>query len=354
MKRALELARRAWGQTHPNPMVGAVILEGGAIVAEGHHAQAGGDHAEIAAWKALGRAPAARSTLYVTLEPCSTAGKTGACTDAILRSGLKRVVVGTADPNPAHAGRGLKILREAGVEVVCGVHEAACRDLNLVFNHWIVEQRPLVAGKIATTLDGRVATRGGQSQWITNAASRADVHHWRRLFPAIAAGSGTVRADDPALTARLPGEAVFCPRRFIFDRRFSLPAFSERQVFCDVHREETTLVTCQEPTGWLGSVWKLPSAGMLDHFLQRCAAEGIIGLYLEGGPTLISAFLAERHLDYLFAYRAPKFLADDEARACLSGQSPLGLEQAYQLEDVQTADLAGDQLMRGRVLYPLG
>jgi len=121
-----------------------------------------------------------------------------------------------------------------------------------------------------------------------------------------------------------------------------------------VHREETTLVTCQEPTGWPGSVWKLPSAGMLDHFLQRCAAEGIIGLYLEGGPTLISAFLAERHLDYLFAYRAPKFLADDEARACLSGQSPLGLEQAYQLEDVQTADLAGDQLMRGRVLYPLG
>jgi len=202
MVRALELARRGWGATNPNPMVGALIVEEGDIVAEGWHAKDGGPHAERAALAALGRRPRPGATMVVTLEPCSTAGRTGACCDAIKAAGIARVVVGTTDPNPAHAGRGADVLRAAGIEVLAGVRASECAELNLIFNHWITTGRPLIAGKVATTSDGYSHPPAGVDRWITGAAARENVHHWRRFFPAIAVGAGTVLADDPALTRR--------------------------------------------------------------------------------------------------------------------------------------------------------
>ncbi|HEX7630744.1 MAG TPA: bifunctional diaminohydroxyphosphoribosylaminopyrimidine deaminase/5-amino-6-(5-phosphoribosylamino)uracil reductase RibD, partial [Lacunisphaera sp.] len=243
MRRALDVARRGWGDTHPNPLVGALIVEQGEVVAEGFHAKAGEAHAEVNALKALGRPPAPGATLYVTLEPCCTHGRTPPCTEAILAAGISRIVVGATDPNPAHAGKAFELLRERGVEVITGVLAEDCADLNLIFNHWITTNRPLFAAKSGVTLDGKVATRTGDSKWITGEAARADGHRWRRLFPAIAVGAGTIRADNPRLTARLNG-TEWCPWRFVFDGLLrSVTDKAMPNVYTDEFRERTIVVT---------------------------------------------------------------------------------------------------------------
>lgn len=364
MRRALELARSVWGSTHPNPMVGAVVVEEGHIVAEGATAPDGGPHAERLALLARGRTPRPGATLYVTLEPCSTQGRTGACTDAIIASGIKRIVVGATDPNPAHAGRGFEVLRAAGIEVIAGVLEAECTALNLVFNHWITRDGPMIAAKVASTLDGKLACRTGESRWITNEAAREDVHRWRRLFPGIAVGAMTVLKDNPRLTARRSGEPEWCPWRFVFDGLLrtvidkNLPA-----VFTDDFRERTIVVTT--PHGGLGYVRKLREMGIqvwtfdsptqrvpFADFRRKCAEEKISGVMVEGGAQLISEMLRARQLDYLFAYHAPVLLADDKARTMFSGLRPERLEHAVRLTEVTHESFAGDILMRGRVVYP--
>jgi diaminohydroxyphosphoribosylaminopyrimidine deaminase/5-amino-6-(5-phosphoribosylamino)uracil reductase len=364
MRRALELARQGWGLTHPNPMVGAVIVEDGRVVAEGFHAQDGGPHAERVALGALGRAPRPEATLYVTLEPCSTAGRTGACTEAIREAGLRRVVVGATDPNPVHAGRGFGVLQAAGVEVICGVLERECADLNLLFNHWITTGRPLLAAKAAVSLDGRVACRSGDSQWITGGAARSDVHRWRRLFPAIAVGAGTIQRDNPRLTARLAGAPEFSPWRFVFDGRLrtvvdrNLP-----RVYTDEFRERTVVVTT--PHGGEGYVRKLRAMGVqvwvcpsptqrvpFGEFRKRCAEAGILGVYFEGGPQLVSQLMVDRQLDYFFCYSAPIILADEKSRAMLKGLRTDKLVGAVRLTDLRHAVFGDDALCRGRVVYP--
>jgi diaminohydroxyphosphoribosylaminopyrimidine deaminase/5-amino-6-(5-phosphoribosylamino)uracil reductase len=364
MRRAIALARRAWGATHPNPMVGCVLAEGGGVVAEGFHEKDGGPHAERVAIASLMRNPGPGATLYVTMEPCSTKGRTGACTDAIAAAGIRRVVVGAADPNPAHAGAGLDVLRRAGVEVVSGVLEAECRDLNLIYNHWTTHGTPLFAGKLAATLDGRIATRGGESKWITGEAARADVHRWRGLFPAIAVGAGTVATDNPSLTARAEGALAGCPVRFVFDGR--LRTVVERnmpKVYSDEFAGRTVVVTTQH--GGQGYVRKLRERGVgvwvfetatgrvpFAQFRARCAEEGIFGVLFEGGAQLMSLALIERELDYLFMYHAPVIFADDRAKAVLSGIRAEHLRQAIRLEDVRRDTLGDDSLVRGRIAYP--
>jgi diaminohydroxyphosphoribosylaminopyrimidine deaminase/5-amino-6-(5-phosphoribosylamino)uracil reductase len=364
MRRALEIARQAWGRTHPNPMVGAVIVEDGQIVAEGFHAEDGGPHAERLALLHRGKPPRPGATLYVTLEPCSTHGRTGACTDAIIASGLKRVVVGTTDPNPAHAGRGLDVLRAAGVEVISGVLEAECRDLNLIFNHWITRESPLIAAKIAVTLDGRMACRTGESKWITGEPARLDVHRWRRLFPAIAVGAGTVAKDNPRLTVRLPGEPEWSPWRFVFDGLLRTVVDQHLpQVYTDEFHERTIVVTT--PHGGLGYVRKLRSLGVqvwvmdsptqrvsFAEFRKRCVAEHIAGVYFEGGAQLVSELLQERQLDYLYVYRAPLLFADERAKSMLTGLRTERLANAVRLADVHNETHGEDVLTRGRVAYP--
>jgi len=364
MRRALVVARQAWGDTHPNPLVGALIVENGQVVAEGFHAQDGGPHAERVALSALGRPPAAGATLYVTLEPCSTHGRTGACCDAIRAAGIRRLVVGATDPNSAHAGRGFELLRYAGVEVVVGVLAAECADLNLIFNHTIVTGGPMLAAKVASTLDGKIACRSGESKWITGEAARADVHYWRRYFPAIAAGAMTVLKDNPRLTARAPDGSVWCPLRFVFDGLLRTVSSAHLpHVYTDEYRGRTIVVTT--PHGGLGYVRKLMDLGVqvwvmdtptqrvgFADFRRRCTEEKITGVYFEGGAQLISELLRSRQLDYLFSYRAPLLFADEKAKGMFTGLSPEGVVQAVRLADVRHSTFDDDALMRGRVTYP--
>ena len=363
MRRAIALARSVWGTTHPNPMVGALIVEDGAVAAEGATSPAGGPHAEINALQALGRKPKPGATLYVTLEPCCTHGRTPPCTDAIVDAGITRVVVGATDPNPAHAGKGYELLRAGGVEVTEGVLGAECTDLNLIFNHWITTGRPLFAAKSGVTLDGKVATRTGDSKWITSEAARANGHAWRRYFPAIAVGAGTIRADNPRLTARVDG-TEWCPWRFVFDGLLrSVTDKSMPGVFTDEFRERTIVVTT--PHGGLGYVRKLnamgvkawvlnsstPKVNFLD-FRARCAQEEITGVFFEGGAQLLSELLQARELDYLFTYHAPVLFADDKGKAILRGLRTETLENAIRLHTVRHEVHGDDALMRGYISYP--
>lgn len=364
MQRALVLARRAWGETTPNPMVGAVIVERGKVVAEGWHARDGAAHAERLALNALGKKTARGATLYTTLEPCSTAGRTGACSEAIIATKLKRVVIGALDPNPAHAGRAVGMLEAAGIEVTTGVAEAECTDLNLIYNHWITTGLPMIAAKTAITIDGQIATRNGDSQWITNEASRADVHRWRRLFPAIAVGAMTVLADNPKLTSRMADAAEWCPLRFVFDGLLrTVVDRNMPKVYTDEYRDRTIVVTT--PHGGLGYVRKLENLGIkvwvipsdsqrvaFVEFKRRCAAEKISGVYVEGGARLIGNLLREQELDYLFNYRAPILFADQKSRAGFTGLRTEKIADAVRLSEVRHGNFGDDQLMRGRLIYP--
>jgi diaminohydroxyphosphoribosylaminopyrimidine deaminase/5-amino-6-(5-phosphoribosylamino)uracil reductase len=363
MRRAIEVAKRGWGDTHPNPLVGALIVEHGEVVAEGHHARAGEPHAEVNALRALGRKPKAGATLYVTLEPCCTHGRTPPCTDAIAEAGIRHVVAGATDPNPAHAGHGFDILRAAGVEVTTGVLAAECEDLNLIFNHWITTGRPLFAAKSGVTLDGKVATRTGDSRWITGEAARANGHLWRRYFPAIAVGAGTLRADNPRLTARVNG-AEWCPWRFVFDGLLrSVLDKAMPNVYTDEFRERTIVVTT--PHGGLGYVRKLNSMGVktwvlggqsskvsFADFRRRCAEEGITGVFFEGGAQLLSELLQAHELDYLLTYHAPVLFADDKGKTILRGLRTETLANAVRLTRVRHEVHGDDSLMRGFVRYP--
>jgi len=316
MRRALELARQAWGRTHPNPMVGAVITEGGKVVAEGFHAKAGEPHAEVMALRALGRKPAADAILHVTLEPCCTHGRTPPCVDAIVASGIRTVVVGARDPNPAHAGHGLELLRAKGVAVVEGVLGEECAELNLIFNHWIARGAPFIALKVASTLDGKLTLPAGQGRAITGPAAQAYVHRLRRLFPAIAVSADTALADNPRLTAR-GDEGETCPLRFVLDRHFKTAGRNGLNLFQDAHRTRTIVVGLgaaakKSDLAWYEAegikVWALvgDEASFLKVWAERCSQEKITGVLVEAGPRLASAMLSSRSADYLYAFVAPR------------------------------------------------
>ena len=361
--RAIKIAQLAWGKTHPNPMVGALIVEAGEIVAEGWHQGAGLDHAEVHALKSLGRRPLPGATLYVTLEPCCTHGRTGACTKAIFESGIRKVIVGATDPNPAHSGAGIELLRNAGVEVIEGVLAQACTDLNLIFNHWIVKKRPLIAAKIATTLEGKFTIPNSDSKWITGEEARRDVSHWRRYFPAIAVSSNTILSDNSRLTSRQNAD-IWCGRRFVFDRKLhTLNQADSLQIFTDSFADQTTVV-CDEaaPTASQAlledsgaTIWRFPLVdGHLDFsaFCQRCYSEEICGVYIEPGPTFFNALIQQRKVDYLFHYIAQKYLCNDHEEdhlnlGFLKGSN--NLEVTNELRNMQHARFGDDLLARGHL-----
>ena len=350
MRRALELARRAWGRTHPNPMVGAVVTEGGVVVTEGFHAAAGQPHAEVMAIRALGRAPGPDAILHVTLEPCCTHGRTPPCVEAIIRAGFRTVVVGATDPNPAHAGKGLALLRQAGVAVVEGVLRDECAELNFLFNHAITTGRPLLALKVASTLDGKLVPAAGEPRTITGPEARADVHRWRRLFPAIAVTADTLLADNPRLTAR-DAEGEHAPVRFVLDRRFRSAGRSGLNLFTDAFRGRTIVVGLAagaraSDLAWFEAegirVWALPGdeAEFLDAWAERCAAEGLSGVLIEAGPRLASTLLRDGVADYLFAYVAPRLGGAPDSPAWFEGVE-------FPLIAQPTTLLGQDALFRG-------
>jgi diaminohydroxyphosphoribosylaminopyrimidine deaminase / 5-amino-6-(5-phosphoribosylamino)uracil reductase len=269
LERALELAERGRGTTHPNPIVGAVVVNDGDVVGEGWHERKGGAHAEVVALDAAGER-ARGATLYVTMEPCAHHGTTPPCTDAVLRAGVAKVVAGTLDANPEARG-GLDVLREAGVDVEVADSFAA-RVQNEAWRTWVSQRRPFVVLKLAQTLDGYV-TVPGTGRWVSGSESRRRVHELRAQVDAVAVGMGTVRADDPQLTARDVG-AERQPRRLVFG-----PGPSKLEV----------------------------RPGPLDEELRALAEEGVQSLLLEGGPTLARAFLEADLVDKLLLFVAPRF-----------------------------------------------
>lgn len=287
LRAALREAARGLGHTSPNPAVGAVIVRGGRIVARGYHRRAGLPHAEIEALRALKKPELARgATIYVTLEPCSTHGRTPPCVAALLAAGFRRVVIGAIDPNPAHAGRGVELLRAAGLAVTTGVLEAECRELNAAFNHWIVTRRPLVIAKAGMSLDGRLTRPPGEGQWLTSEAARDDVHRLRARVDAILIGAGTLRGDNPRLTVRgVPGARQ--PRRIIVAGRTPLPR--DAHVFTDAHRERT-LVFRGQP---------------LRAVLRELGRREITSVMIEGGMRVLGEAFDQRLVDRVQFYLAP-------------------------------------------------
>jgi diaminohydroxyphosphoribosylaminopyrimidine deaminase / 5-amino-6-(5-phosphoribosylamino)uracil reductase len=268
LERALELAERGRGTTHPNPVVGAVVVRDGDVVGEGWHERKGGPHAEVVALDAAGER-ASGATLYVTMEPCAHHGTTPPCTEAVLRAGVARVVAGSLDPNPEARG-GLEVLRERGVEVEL-VDSFAARVQNEAWRTWVAQKRPFVVLKMAQTLDGYVAVPG-TDRWISGPDSRRRVHELRALVDAVAVGMGTARADDPELTAR-EVDAIRQPRRLVFGHG---------------------------PSAELEA-----RSGPLADELRALASEGVQSLLLEGGPTLAASFLREELVDKLLLFVAP-------------------------------------------------
>lgn len=369
MARALTLARRGWGTTHPNPMVGAVLVDHGHVVGEGWHAQAGGPHAEVVALadyekrrqqgEAMALSPEA--TFYVTLEPCSTTGRTPPCTEAIRRAGLRRVVIGAVDPDPRHQGKGIDLLRAAGCDVTTGVRAEEAEDLNLIFHHRMKTGRPLLAAKVAMTLDGRTATRTGESQWITGEAARADVHTWRLLFPAVAAGAGTILADNPRLTWRL-AEGEGYPRRLVFDPHLRCSLRPRAHVFTDEGAKETVVVTSPEvtelPSAWQEhgvTQWRVPLIGhsfARDALLARLHEHELTGVLVEAGAGTLGRLLESGAVDYLIAYLAPTFLGDAAARPVADGPPCPALSQAWQLSEARWDHFGPDLCVRGFLQKP--
>ena len=309
MRAALRDARRGLGQTSPNPVVGAVIVRAGRVVARGHHRLAGLPHAEIEALQALRQPELARgATLYVTLEPCSTHGRTPPCVEAITRHRFARVVIGAIDPNPAHAGRGVELLRAAGIEVMTGVLESECRSLNLAFNKWIVTGVPFVIAKAALSLDGRLTRPPGEGQWLSNAASRADAHRLRANVDAILIGAGTLRADNPRLTVRGVCGARQ-PWRVIVVGRERLP--KDAHVFTDEHRARTILYRGKS----------------LRAILRDLGSRQITSVLIEGGGRVLGAAFDERLVDRVQFYLTPMFCGGpDVIGGCGAASTAASLE----------------------------
>ena len=312
MRRALTLARRGWGQTAPNPMVGAVVVRDGQVVGEGYHTRYGEAHAEVEALRAAGSL-ARGATVYVSLEPCSHYGRTPPCTDALIAAGVARVVVATLDPNPRAAG-GVALLRAAGIEVTTGVREAAARELNAPFFHALespeVHRRPWITLKLATSIDGAIADSHGGSRWITGPRARALVHELRAGSDAVGVGLGTVLADDPMLTVRDAPAPRVPPLRVVFDRHARTPLEAR---LVRTAREVPTMIIAEacdpararalEATGV-----ELLVAGTMEDALVELARRGVRSLLVEGGARLAGAFMERALIDRLIIFQGAVLL----------------------------------------------
>lgn len=351
MREALELARNAEGRTSPNPMVGAVIVREGRIIAAGWHRKAGTPHAEVHALRMAGDL-AKGATLYVTLEPCSHYGRTGPCAKAVAEAGIKRVVIAMKDPNPLVSGRGIEILEEAGVEVKCGVLEEEAKKLNEVFLKWVPKKMPFVVLKTAMTLDGKIATYAGESQWITNEASRLRVHEYRDIYDSILVGIGTVLRDDPSLTTRLPDRTGKNPVRVIVDSQARTPLTA--RVVTDGKAKTIIAVTEQAPLDRVNALKKtgaeVITAGEGEHvdlktLMQKLGQMEICSVFVEGGGRINFSLLKEGLVDKVYAFVAPKIIGGSEALTPVEGEGFASLHDAVEFGDIEVEKIDGDILL---------
>lgn len=349
MALALQLAEKGAGWTSPNPMVGAVIVKDGEIIGQGYHAKCGDLHAERAALAACTGDPAG-ATLYVTLEPCCHHGRQPPCTDAILQAKIARVVVGSGDPNPLVAGKGLDLLRSHGVQVTEGVLDRECRALNHVFFHFIQTGRPYVVLKYAMTLDGKLAAYTGASQWITGEQARRHVHTQRSRYRAILVGVGTVLADDPQLTCRLEGGRD--PLRVVCDTNLRTPLTAN--VVRTARQTPTCLATCVSQESRLApyreagcQVLSLPQSNgqvSLPALLKALGSQGVDSVLAEGGSALHWSLVRDGLVNRVQAYLAPKILGGQGAKSPVGGQGFPHPDQALRLAPPTLTPLGEDLL----------
>ena len=362
MQRAIELARRGEGWVNPNPLVGAVIVKDGRVIAEGWHHKYGELHAERDALRAL-KEPAEGATIYVTLEPCCHYGKQPPCTLAIMEHGIRRVVIGSRDPNPLVAGKGVRMLREHGITVVEDFMREECDALNPVFFHYITTGRPYVKMKYAMTADGKIATKTGASKWITSEEARELVHDWRNACRGIMAGIGTVLADDPLLNCRRPGGRD--PVRIICDSRLRIPEDSQ---ICRTAQKYETIVACalsedadRRPEEMRAKaerlrqqgveVWSVPAQdGSVDlkELIKRLGKRGIDSILLEGGGTLNESALRAGIVQEVNAFVAPKIFGG-KARSPVEGTGVEVPQEALQMEMKQVRQVGKDLLITYRI-----
>lgn len=356
MGRAVSLAHRALGRTSPNPAVGAVIVKNGRVVGEGWTRPVGGPHAEVVALRQAG-ARAHGATLYVTLEPCAHHGRTPPCMEAVIAAGITTVVVGVGDPNPRVRGRGLRALRAAGIEVIAGVLAGEAGAVSAWFRHYIVHGRPFVMVKLAASLDGRIATARGESRWISGPVARRWVHELRNRVDAVMVGSGTVLADDPALTCRVRGGRD--PIRVVVDGRLRTPV---RARVVRQRSKAATLIatTASAPAARRAALTRagadvltVPSLRgrvALSALFRLLAARGIVSVLIEGGGELAAAALRAKAVDRALFVSAPLLLGGD-GRSMLG---PLGfgrLARAPHVADPIFSRLGPDLLIEGPVAY---
>ncbi len=352
MQRALKLAEKGKGRVHPNPLVGCVIAHGDEIVGEGYHIAFGRAHAEVEALQKAG-VKARGATAYVTLEPCAHWGKTPPCTEALIQAGIKRVVAAMKDPNPRVAGRGFSALKKAGIEVTSGVMERYAQEMNRAFVVWVTEQRPYVTLKVASSLDGKTATRTGQSQWITSPQSRSAGHQWRTEADAIAVGIHTILNDNPSLTAHGKGRN---PVRIIFDSHLKTPTAAR----CLREPGQTWILTTAQGTSSKAKALKRRGAVIhtvpahqkqidLSKALPLLAREGVAHLLVEGGATLHASFVEAKLVDEVVWYLAPLLIGGTLAKPAIGGRGVSTLTQASRLKDLLMYRLGDDLCIRGKL-----
>jgi diaminohydroxyphosphoribosylaminopyrimidine deaminase/5-amino-6-(5-phosphoribosylamino)uracil reductase len=328
MRSALQEARKGLGQTSPNPAVGAILAINRKVVAKGHHERAGGPHAEVECLRnAKGPVPK-NAILYVTLEPCSTHGQTGPCTDAIVAAGVHRVVIGAIDPNPRHAGRGIDQLKRAGLQVHSGVLANECSALNEAFNKWIQTRRPFVIAKCGMSLDGRLSAPPQETQWITSTASRRHAQQLRAQVDAILIGAGTLRVDDPRLTARLRGARQ--PWRIVLSRSGAFPRGA--RLFTDRFAARTTVHRGEN----------------LDTVLRELGEKEITSVLIEGGGEILGQALDQRLVDKVQLYLGP--ILTGGPIVAFPGIGAASTERALRLERVRYERIGQDVCITG---YPI-
>lgn len=360
MKRAIELAVLGTGFASPNPLVGAVIVKNDIIIGEGYHQKYGMPHAEINAFRdADSRGnDVTGADLYVTLEPCSHYGKTPPCAAEVVKRGISRVFIGMKDPNPLVAGRGLFMLQEAGIEVICGILEKECRKINEPFIKFITTKQPFVCMKAAMTLDGKIATHTGDSKWVSCEASRETVHQMRNKYMAIMVGADTVIADNPQLTCRLPGKCRN-PLRIVVDSQARCPA--ESKVF-EVSENEKTLLAVTEKAP-ADKIESLRSAGVdvvvlpedengrvnLKDLMKELGNRKIDSILLEGGGTLNFSALNAGIVDRVTMFVAPKIVGGKTSKTPVEGEGVQLMANAICLENIEIKNIENDLMITGLI-----
>lgn len=359
MKQAIELAKKGSGFTNPNPMVGAVIVNDGEVIGRGYHERYGGLHAERNALKNC-RAEALGAEMYVTLEPCCHYGKTPPCTEAIINSGITRVVIGTLDPNPQMSGKGAAILRRNNIRVETGVLEQDCKALIRTFAKFITTGKPYVMMKYAMTMDGKIATYTKQSKWITGEKARYLVQETRQQYSAIMAGVNTIIQDDPLLTCRL--ENAVNPVRIICDTHLRTPLDSRIVQSASAHSAETIIATCctdenkkmqyQSKGCRIIETSRKEGHVNLSELMEILGEMNLDSVLLEGGSILNWSALHQGIVDGIQAYIAPKIFGGSLAVSPVGGMGVALPDEAYQLADTRLIPVGDDFLMESEVVYP--